>query len=600
MSEPRPAADDLTGDFLFAIGPEAGAGGFRADGFARIEAAEGVAAWTRGRVASGTAADGTRWLGMADVDANVADGVAAYSNATPPQAGWRGRFVQLVWRAGEGRVIALTDHFSTLSLFAMQSGQTLYLASDLRLLTALAACDRSIDPVAVYHYLNLGCVPAPVSICRGIRRVEPGTRLVFERGRLSFERYFVPEYPQDFDGDEAALTKALRDRIVASVHDYRPSDADPWGCFLSGGTDSSSIVSILAREDTRKVRAFSIGFAEEGYDELGFAKLAADACGAESITAQVSRAQTTELLERIVAAYDEPFGNASAVPTLACADLAADHGGTRVMVAGDGGDEIFGGNQRYAKDHVMETYYRLPGPIKAIGNAVKRTVHGGRSHFLNRVENFFERASLPNPDRFYTDDSFASDHYDELLAPAFRAAVPRDSSLEWMRHVYALGRDAAPLHRIMRLDLMNAIAQNDLVKVHGACKSRGITVRFPYLDPALVAFTGRLPARYKVRGTDKRYLFKRAMAGILPEATIRKKKQGFGLPTAVWLRHDPAFQALVRDVLFDQRARERGWFEPAFIEKLIAEHIAGSWDYSSEIWRLLVLELWLRKHLDGR
>ncbi|HEY6892879.1 MAG TPA: asparagine synthase C-terminal domain-containing protein [Rhodanobacteraceae bacterium] len=600
MSEPRPAADDLTRDFLFAIGPEADASVFRADGFTSVATGAGVAASTRGTVAAGVAADGTRWLGMADVAANVADGVAAYSNATPPQAGWRGRFVQVFWRPEEGRAVALTDHFSTLSLFALQHGETLYLATDLRLLAALPICERAVDPVAIYHYLNLGCIPAPVSVCRGIRRVEPGTRLVFERGRLSFERYFVPEYPEDLDGDEAKLTDALRDRIVASVHDYRPSDADAWGCFLSGGTDSSSIVSILSRENAGKVRAFSIGFAEEGYDELGYAKLAADACGAESITARVSRAQTIDLLNRVVDAYDEPFGNASAVPTLACADLAADHGGTRVMVAGDGGDEIFGGNQRYAKDHVMETYYRLPGAIKAIGGAIGRAVHGSKSHFLNRVENFFERSSIPNPDRFYTDDSFASDHYEELLTPAFRAAVPRDASLDWMRHLYAIGRDAAPLHKIMRLDLMNAIAQNDLVKVHGACKSRGITVRFPFLDPALVAFTGRLPARYKVRGTDKRYLFKRAMAGILPDATIRKKKQGFGLPTAVWLRHDAEFQAMVREVLFDRRARERGWFEQSFIEKLIAEHIEGSWDYSSEIWRLLVLELWLRKHLDGR
>jgi asparagine synthase (glutamine-hydrolysing) len=604
LSEPRPAADALTGDFLFAIGPGADAGAFRADGFTSLAAGPGVAAWTRGHVASGSAADGTRWLGMADVDGNVADGIAAYSGGPPPQAEWRGRFVQVFWRAGEARAVALTDHFSTLSLFALAHGETLWLASDLRVLAALPVCERAVDPVAVYHYLNLGCVPAPVSVCRGIRRVEPGTRLVFERGRLAFERYFVPDYPEDFDGDEAKLTGALRERIVASVKDYRPSDLDAWGCFLSGGTDSSSIVSILSREApsaaSGKVRAFSIGFAEEGYDELGYAKIAADACGAESITARVGRAQAIDLLKRVVDAYDEPFGNASAVPTLACADLAADHGGTRVMVAGDGGDEIFGGNQRYAKDHVMETYYRLPGAIKAIGSAIGRAVHGSRSHFLNRVENFFERSSIPNPDRFYTDDSFASDHHDELLTPAFRAAVPRDASLEWMRHVYAIGRDAAPLHRIMRLDLMNAIAQNDLVKVHGACKARGITVRFPYLDPALVAFTGRLPARYKVRGTDKRYLFKRAMAGILPEATIRKKKQGFGLPTAVWLRHDAGFQSIVREVLFDRRARERGWFEPAFIEKLIAEHIAGSWDYSSEIWRLLVLELWLRKHLDGR
>ena len=137
MSEPRPAADDLTGDFLFAIGPEADASVFRADGFASIAAGSGVAAWTRGRVGTGAAADGTRWLGMADVAANVADGVAAFSSATPPQAGWRGRFVQVLWRADEGRAIALTDHFSTLSLFALQHEATLYLASDLRLLASL-------------------------------------------------------------------------------------------------------------------------------------------------------------------------------------------------------------------------------------------------------------------------------------------------------------------------------------------------------------------------------------------------------------------------------------------------------------------------------
>ena len=188
----------------------------------------------------------------------------------------------------------------------------------------------------------------------------------------------------------------------------------------------------------------------------------------------------------------------------------------------------------------------------------------------------------------------------ELLDAGFRAQVPRDSSLAWMRTVYALGGTAAPLHRIMRLDLLNAIAQNDLVKVHGACKARGISARFPYLDPELVRYTGRLPARYKVRGTHKRYLFKRAMAGILPEAVLRKKKQGFGLPTAIWLRHDAAFQSMVRDVLFDSRSRTRGWFSAPFIEKLLVEHGNGSWDYSNEIWRLLVLELWLRKHLDGR
>ncbi|WP_347261670.1 asparagine synthase C-terminal domain-containing protein [Rudaea sp.] len=599
VTEPGAAAD-LTGDFIAAFGPQANAPLAPPAGFVRFIDAPGMVAYSRGGVAHGAAAGGTAWLGMADlVGSRFEDGTAAYAN-TPPQANWRGRFVQVLWQPGEDRAVALTDHFSTLSLYAFQHGDTLFLASDLRLLAALDACTREIDPVAVYHYLNFGCFPAPTTVVRGIHRVEPGTRLLWERGKLAFERYFIPEYPEDVAGADDALAAALRERIVASVHDYRPNEADAWGCFLSGGTDSSSIVTILSRQSGGRVRAFSIGFDEEGYDELGYAGIAAAACGAESITARVGRAQAIALVERVVAAYDQPFGNASAVPTLACADLAAEHGGTRTMVAGDGGDEIFGGNQRYAKDHVMETYYRLPRPVKAVGELVRRAAGGSRSHFVNRVENFFTRAALPNPDRFYTDDSFASDHYGELLESAFRAQVPHDSSLAWMRAVYALGGAAAPLHRIMRLDLLDAIAQNDLVKVHGACKARGISARFPYLDPDLVRYTGRLPARYKVRGTHKRYLFKRAMAGILPEAVIKKKKQGFGLPTAVWLRHDAAFQAMVREVLFDGRAHARGWFSVPFIEKLLAEHSDGSWDYSSEIWRLLVLELWLRKHLDGR
>lgn len=598
VTEPGIGAD-LTGDFIVAFGPQASTLLAPPPGFACAARAPGVVACVRGGVAHGTAADGTGWLGMADLvgGAHIDAGATALTGA-PPQADWRGRFVQVLWRPAEDRVVALTDHFSTLSLYAFAHGDTLFLASDLRLLAALDACAREIDPVAVYHYLNFGCFPAPATVVRGIHRVEPGTRLIWECGKLAFERYFVPEYAEDVAGDDDALAATLRERIVASVHDYRPADA--WGCFLSGGTDSSSIVTILSRQGGKRVRSFSIGFDEDGYDELGYAGIAAAACGAESISARVGRAQAIALVERVIDAYDQPFGNASAVPTLACADLAAEHGGTRTMVAGDGGDEIFGGNERYAKDHVMETYYRLPRPIKAVGALVRRAASGSRSHFVNRVENFFTRAALPNPDRFYTDDSFASDHYGELLDAGFRAQVPRDSSLAWMRTVYALGGTAAPLHRIMRLDLLNAIAQNDLVKVHGACKARGISARFPYLDPELVRYTGRLPARYKVRGTHKRYLFKRAMAGILPEAVLRKKKQGFGLPTAIWLRHDAAFQSMVRDVLFDSRSRTRGWFSAPFIEKLLVEHGNGSWDYSNEIWRLLVLELWLRKHLDGR
>jgi asparagine synthase (glutamine-hydrolysing) len=560
----------------------------------------------RGASRSGRAEDGSRWVALADlIEGRLEQGVRALAAGTPPQRDWRGRFAQVVWHPEEGRMAAVTDHFSTLPLYALERDDAVLIATDLRLLARSPWCKREIDLEAVYHYLNFACIPAPRTIFKGIRHLEPSTRLRRrgDDGRLASDRYFVPEYPEDLRGGSAKLAAELRDHVVATVEAYGLGAEPGWGCFLSGGTDSSSIVSILARHAGKtglgRVKSFSIGFAEAGYDELDYARLAAEACGADPSFASVSREQAQALAQRVIDSYDQPFGNASAIPTMACANLAHERG-VHTLLAGDGGDEIFGGNQRYAKDKVMEAWFSMPAPIKAIGLRLGHAAGANSSHFfLNRVENFFERSSLPNPDRFYTDDSFASDHYEELLRPEFRAAVARDASLDAMRSIYRLGTSGGPLHRIMRLDLLMAIAQNDIPKVHGATRAAGVSVRFPLLDPQLVAYTSRLTERHKVRGLTKRFLFKRAMTGILPEQTLKKKKQGFGLPISVWLRSDPAFQETVRDALFDRRSAERGFWQPAFVEKLLSEHVRGSWDHSASIWSLFILELWLRRYVDA-
>jgi asparagine synthase (glutamine-hydrolysing) len=593
----------VIGDFVLACGAEAAPWAGRLDGFAAIgEADDPVQAAARGAVRQGRADDGSRWLAIADlVEGRLDAGTEALRSGPPPQLAWRGRFVQAAWHPTPRRVVALTDHFSTLPLYFIAREDLLLLATDLRLLAASPFCRRQIDLQSIYHYLNFGQIPAPRTIFRDIDRLEPGTRLVWEPGLgPRQERYFVPQYPEDLTDDDDLLAAALRERIMTTVEGYRP-DGNGWGCFLSGGTDSSSIVSILSRTAGRGgagVRTFSIGFAEEGYDELAYARVAAEACGAHPSFAQVSRADAEALVTRVIDAYDQPLGNASAIPTLACTELARENG-VRMLVAGDGGDEIFGGNQRYAKDVAMEAWFQLPAPVRALGRAVGGAVGGGRVNLLNRVENFFERASLPNPDRFYTDDSFASDHYHELLSADFRAAVERDASLDLMRGIYRMGESGGPLHRLMRLDLLMAIAQNDLRKVDGAARAAGVDVRFPYLDPALVAYVNRLPERCKVRGFEKRFLFKRAMQGLLPEQILRKKKQGFGLPISVWLRTDAAFQDAVRDTLFDARSAGRGWWNRSFIEHLYAEHQQGAWDHADHLWLLYVLELWLRRYVDA-
>ena len=597
----QPCSPSVTGDFVLALGPQARAWLCGIPDMQVLDSEPGMATLAlRGAVLPQRLINGHHWLALADlIEGDLGDGAKHADAAHIVQREWRGRFAQVVWDCHGTTMTAFTDHTGSLPLYWYRDGTHFAIASDLRLLLDAPGCRREPDLEAIYHYLNFAAIPAPLTICRQIRRIEPGTRLRLRGTELECERYYLPEYPEDLRGTRAELCSQLRDQIVSSVHLFRPSGDDGWGCFLSGGTDSSSIVSILKRQHPdQPVRSCSIGFAEAGYDEMAFARLAAEACGAQPYFDAVDRERALQLLDTVLDAYDQPFGNASAIPTLACAQLGKSLG-MSCMLAGDGGDEIFGGNQRYAKDKVMSAFYHLPGPLKSLARSATGLAAGGHNHLFNRIHSFTKRASLPNPDRFYSDDAFASDFYDTLLTDAFRAQVKRDASLAFMRVRFEQGEPAAELHRIMRLDLAMAIAQNDLVKVNGACKHHQVSVRFPYLDRALVDYTGRLRPEHKVRGLNKRDLFKQAMSGILPAAILNKPKQGFGLPVAVWLKDDPAMQAQVRSILMDERTRARGWIQPEFVAELIDRHMAGGWDYSAQIWQLLVLELWLRRYMNA-
>jgi asparagine synthase (glutamine-hydrolysing) len=499
----------------------------------------------------------------------------------------------------------VTDRFRSVPLYVATTPQATVVASDLRLVQATGLVPCRLSLAAVYHFLNFSYVPTPGTMFEGVAKVPPATRVQLSglaSGRLPArrdERWWRATYPESLPwGDVERRAVELRAAVAQAVLRHRPA-APPgqWGAFLSGGTDSSSIAGLLAQGRSEPLHAFSIGFAEAGYDELGYARIAARRYGLESHTSVVSAEDTLELAELLLDAYDEPAGNASSIPTLACARLAASCG-MRALVGGDGGDEIFGGNERYRKDAIMERFYRLPGPLKAAARGVAALGAGVDWRPWNRVRNFVRRASLPNPDRFYTDDAFASEYYGSLLSADFRAAVGRDDSLEALRAVYRRAAAPSELHRLMFVDLEMTISDNDIVKVTRAARAAGVHVRFPYLDAELVDYTGRLDHRFKVNGADKRFLFKQAMRDLLPAEILAKKKQGFGLPIGVWLRSHPRFRDLVDDVLLGSRARSRGLFDAARVAALVERHRGGAWDHGPEIWYLLQLELWLRRNVD--
>lgn len=510
-----------------------------------------------------------------------------------------GRYSHVLWNLRERTVVARTDPFRTSPIYHARVAGGWLLASDLRLILRSGLVERKVDPAAVYQFLNFSYVAAPTTAIQGVGKLPAATEWRLDNGREQSRTYWDARYPADLGGDEASRVAALRESIETTVRDYRCADSQGWGTFLSGGTDSSSINGILARAHDRPVDSFSIGFAEQGYDELGFSQIASQAFGLNPHEYRVSEADAVQAIGQLVRAYDEPFGNASAIPTYYCARIAADTG-VSMMIAGDGGDEIFGGNERYFKDKIFEAFHTAPAWVRGLGHGAAAMLKGSDSRFANRVKNFVHRASLPNPDRFYSDDSFASDHFDELLSADFRSRVGIDDALDVQRRIYAQASADCTLHRLMYLDLKMTIADNDVVKVVRAARSAGVDVMFPYLDPRLIEFTGRLPGSDKVRGNNKRHLFKLATEHVLPEAIRKKKKQGFGLPISVWLRRNGPYGALAHDVVLSDRALQRGYAQPDFIRHLIRRHQSGAWDHSPEIHSLMMLELWHREFVDDQ
>lgn len=559
--------------------------------------------WWRGQVRAQPGACGALALSLEPADGRPRDGIADALQPLLAQAGQgaqadigrlRGRFAWVQWDVQQDWLWAATDGFRTCPLVWAQRGDVLWLASDLRLLLAAGAVSNAVSRPALYQFLNFGYVPAPVTALADAQKLPAGQCLVAQEGRVAVRPWWDARYPADLAGQpEAERVRALRDRIIETVGRYRPGDADGWGAFLSGGTDSSSICGILSRQHPHPVRSFSIGFEEAGYDELGYAGIAASAYSLQAHEYRVREDDAVDAIAALVRGFDEPFGNASAIPTHHCARLAARHGVSR-LIAGDGGDEIYGGNERYRKDAIFESFHRSPAALRALARAAAAALKGVDARWANRVKNFVRRGSLPNPDRFYTDDAFASEHFDTLLTSAFRSSVGIDDALAVQRELYARAEADHPLHRLMYLDLKMTIADNDVVKVVRASRLAGVDVQFPYLDRDLVDFTGRLPWFDKLRGRHKRYLFKQAADDILPEAIRNKPKQGFGLPISVWLRRRGRYHELVHDVLLGPSAQVREWVEPAFIRQLIEHHEQDAWDHAAEIHQLMMLELWHR------
>ncbi len=463
---------------------------------------------------------------------------------------------------------------------------------------AVAAHPRlgaELDLQGIYNYLFFEKVPSPGTVFRGVSKLRPAEYLRWRGGKVEQGFYWQMPYV-DRGGDFEALREEFHgvlDRSVARAAEG--TDKDQGGAFLSGGIDSSTVCGELARLVWRPTDAFSIGFSAEGYDEMAYARLAARHFGLRHHNYYVTPADVLQLVPRIAAAYDEPFGNASAVPTYYCARLAVDQG-KAVLIAGDGGDEIFGGNSRYAHQLLFEHYARVPVLLRhGLLEPLARLPGAARLFPLRKLRSYIEQARVPLPDRMESYNFLRRTPLEQALTPEFLAAIDPEGPLDNLREVYFRAASQDPLQRMLHLDIKITLADSDLRKVNRMCDLAGVEVRYPLLDDEMLDFSGRVPPALKIKKGRLRWFFKESVRGFLPDEILAKKKHGFGLPTGVWLRDDPDLAAHAIARL--EALEARGWVRPEFIREQVRrmrEEHAGY--YGVMVWILMMLEEWLQAH----
>ena len=524
----------------------------------------------------------------------AAPGLAATWRATLAQdlpgalAGVGGAFAVALRGPGD-RVTLAVDRFAIHSLCYRIDGGRLRVAERA---DSLAADGAALDPQALHDYLYFHAIPSPRTAYRGVFRLPPGHFAVFEAGQLTVAPYWVPRFDdagqgRSFNDLRDTFRRLLREAVAGQLDGSKPA------CYLSGGTDSSTVAGMIREASGQRAASYSIGFDADGYDEMAYARLAAKHFDTEHHEYYVTPDDLVRSIPEVAASYDQPFGNSSALPAYYCARMAqAD--GVRKILAGDGGDELFGGNTRYAKQRVFNWYASVPaglrsGLVEPLAGAVRGLP------LVRKAASYIEQARQPMPARLASYNLLLRLGRERVLTAGFRRQLNPELVATEQAAVWAAAHTGSLLNRQLAFDWRYTLAENDLPKVCGTSRLAGLDVGFPMLDTALLDFSTTLPASYKLRALKLRWFFKEALRGFLPDEILTKKKQGFGLPFGVWmLRHD-GLRQLARDCL--ATLAPRGIIEPSFVRELLDQRLAEHPGYYGEmVWILMMLEQWLRVH----
>ena len=507
----------------------------------------------------------------------------------------RGMFAFAIWDEPKRLLFVARDRLGKKPLFYHFDGKRLIFGSEAKAVLAYPGIAREPDREALDLFISFGWVPGAQSAFKGVCKLPPAHYLVFSNGKLDIKRYWQVHYEPKLEITEKEACAQIIERLTEAVKLRMIADV-PLGAFLSGGIDSSAIVAIMAKLSNAPVKTFSIGFNESEFDETEHARKVARQFGTDHHEFKV-KPDATDILNKLVWQYDEPYADSSALPTYYLSKLTREY--VTVALNGDAGDENFGGYQRYLLPLMAQYLHVLPAALRKVGAATAAHANsflpkGKMSRGLRILAEILEKDPRLGYARLMT--ILSADMRRELYSREFAQATESYAAENLILSTFN-GSDARGMvDGTLSVDLNLYLPYDLLVKVDIASMAVGLEARSPMVDHEFIEFVAKLPSRFKISGLTLKAIFRKALKGTLPDSILSRPKMGFGVPLKHWFRHE--LSDLLRDTLLSRRSLQRGYFRPDSVEKLINEHMEGVRDNQSRLWTLLMLELWHQVHVD--
>jgi asparagine synthase (glutamine-hydrolysing) len=509
-----------------------------------------------------------------------------------------GMFAFVLYDAPQGRIVAARDHFGIKPLYVHRGADRILFASEIKALLRHPSVARAVDPAGLDDYLTLQYTLGPTTLFKGIEKLLPAHVEVLDvaTGAVLRHRYWKPSFRIDTSRDEGSFVEELRGLLESSVRWQMRSDV-PVGAYLSGGLDSSTVAMLAARETPERLKTFTGAFREgPEFDESGHARTVAEACGAEPLFIHPTEDDFIELLPRLVYHMDEPAAGPGLFPQFMVSRLAAQH--VKVCLGGQGGDEIFGGYARYVIASVEEALKAaIYGESEEGGHAVALEAIAPNlpniREYVPLLTRFWQRGLFESTERRYFALMDRSEGALDAWTADFRRRYDREAVFGRFRAVFEEADSPSNYNRMLYYDMMTSLPSllhvEDRVSMAVSLESR-----VPLLDPRIVDLVASVPPAIKFRGGEMKYLFKRAIADLLPASVLRRRdKMGFPVPLQHWARGRA--REFFHDVLLSRRTRERGLFDATVVERMIEQQSS----FSRVLWGLLQLELWHRQFIDA-